>query len=953
VAASGTHAQPIGTAFTYQGQLKEAGVPVNGTVDLEFTLWDAPIDGVLVDWRIIEAVDVMSGLFTASLDFGADLFTGSAYWLEVAVRFPAGIGPFVALTPRQGITPTPYALALPDLRTRDGNILGGSANVLVDVVGATVSGGATNYVTDDYGTVGGGRNNTAGNQIGTVTDAAYATVAGGHSNVATAENAAIAGGKDNEATGPNSTVGGGEHNVAAGFASTVPGGAFNHAGGDYSFAAGAGATVRAGDFGTFVWADTGGGNHTSTGANQFLIRAAGGVGIGTNDPTNALSVTGNADFSGSIGIGTVSPTANLDLVSADPLSTTFNMVNTSSAQRFLFQVNGNDPGGQDRDGNLEIVGFGPGIYHVLTATPDGKVGVNTYTPTNALSVGGVADFSGSVGIGTATPTANLDIVSANPTATGINIKNTASAQRFLFQVNGSAPGGENRQGNLEVWGTGAGGNHNVLTATTDGKVGIGTSNPSNALSVAGTADFSEKIGIGTTSPGYTVPSSKLEVSGGHIAVSNNYGVFSSNSTGDAIGAGFDTGNDDALDLYAGGGRKLRITPEGQVGIGTDTPGNALSVAGGADFSERVRIGTTELDYTLANTGLEVSKGNIMLGNAGGIVSVNSAGTGIGAGFRTGTSGDLYLYGNGAVRVHVAPDGKVGIGSSPPSERLTVGGVVKSTSGGFKFPDNTVLTSAEGANIWSKNGTNAYYNGGNVGIGTSGPQDRLDILNGNITMDTGASGSSALRFRYDGGLRWTFLHRSWAINEFGLFNESAGKWSLTFTADTNRMGIGRTSPEHPLQVGTNENNGNGAHVTVGGVWTNGSDRNSKEAFQAIDKRAILAKVASLPVTRWRYKSEDDGTRHIGPTAQDFHAAFGLGSSDKHIGTIDADGVALAAIQALAGMVQERDEQIRALRTEKDAQIAAQEKRMAAQERRLSALTARLKQIEVMLGQQANP
>ncbi len=1007
-------AAPVGSAFTYQGQLKQGGAPVSGTADLYFSLWDAQIDGVLIDERITEAVDVTNGLFTVSLDFGSDLFTGNAYWLEVAVRFPAGVGEYVLLTPRQRLTPTPYALALPGLRTQQNNtspnLIGGwNSNTVTDgIVGATIGGGGAqisgslpNRVTDDYGTVGGGVNNLTGNDDEHASDAGFATVGGGHSNQATnwaatvagghrgmasgqysavgggtynvaiAESATVSGGNANSASGraaavgggtlnaamhQEATVGGGYNNLASadwatvgggfgnqakGTYAVVPGGTLNVAGGDFSLAAGQRAIVRdpdatsdaGGDEGTFVWADSMDADFASTGPNQFLIRASGGVGIGTNEPTNALSVAGNADLRGLVGIGTVTPMANLDIVSENPLSTTINVVNTSSAQRFLFQVNGNNPGGQDREGNLEIVGYGArSIYNVLTATPDGKVGINTFAPSNALSVGGVADFGGSVGIGTATPTANLDIVSANPTATGINIKNAASAQRFLFQVNGSAPGGENRQGNLEIWGTGVGGNHNVLTATTDGNVGIGTSNPSNVLSVVGTADFSEKVGIGTKSPGYMVPSSKLEVSGGHIAVSNNYGVFSCNAAGDAIGAGFDTGNDDTLDLYAGGGRKLRIKPDGTVGIGTDTPASSLSVSGDADFSEKIRIGTTPLGYTLTNTGLEVSQGNIMLGNGGGIVSVNSAGTGIGAGFRTGTSGDLYLYGNGAVRVHLAPDGNVGIGSSPPSERLTVGGIVKSTTGGFKFPDGTVLTSADGANIWSKNGTSAYYNGGNVGIGTSSPQDKIDILNGNITMDTGPSGSSAVRFRHDGNLRWTFLYRSWATNEFGLYNESAGKWGMTFTTDTNRMGIGRTSPEHPLQVGTDATNGNGAHLTAGGIWTNGSDRNSKEAFEAIDKRAILAKVADLPVTSWRYKSEDEGTRHIGPTAQDFHAAFGLGSSEKHIGTLDADGVALTAIQGLYELVQE-----------KDAQVAAQKEQIAT-------LTARLECIEAMLKQQ---
>ncbi len=95
-----------------------------------------------------------------------------------------------------------------------------------------------------------------------------------------------------------------------------------------------------------------------------------------------------------------------------------------------------------------------------------------------------------------------------------------------------------------------------------------------------------------------------------------------------------------------------------------------------------------------------------------------------------------------------------------------------------------------------------------------------------------------------------------------------------------------------------NTSTGGYLSTGGTWTNSSDRNRKTNFQSIDSQAVLEKVISLPILRWNYKEEDDGTLHLGPMAQDFYAAFGLGADDKHIATVDADGVALAAIQALA-------------------------------------------------------
>jgi hypothetical protein len=90
---------------------------------------------------------------------------------------------------------------------------------------------------------------------------------------------------------------------------------------------------------------------------------------------------------------------------------------------------------------------------------------------------------------------------------------------------------------------------------------------------------------------------------------------------------------------------------------------------------------------------------------------------------------------------------------------------------------------------------------------------------------------------------------------------------------------------------------GAMLAPGsGTWASASDRNLKTDVAGIDDDAVLDKVASLPISRWSYKSER-GVSHVGPMAQDFYAAFKLGQDDKHITSIDEDGVALAAIKAL--------------------------------------------------------
>jgi hypothetical protein len=90
---------------------------------------------------------------------------------------------------------------------------------------------------------------------------------------------------------------------------------------------------------------------------------------------------------------------------------------------------------------------------------------------------------------------------------------------------------------------------------------------------------------------------------------------------------------------------------------------------------------------------------------------------------------------------------------------------------------------------------------------------------------------------------------------------------------------------------------GAFLSSSGTWTNNSDRAKKHDLRRLSTKRVLAKVARMPITSWSYKAEKPSVRHIGPMAQDFYKAFGLGLDDKHITTIDEGGVALAAIQGL--------------------------------------------------------
>lgn len=105
-------ATALGTGFTYQGRLTDAGSPANATYDLRFILYDAETGGSQVGTVTVtkEDVSVVNGLFSVDLDFGATAFNGDARWLEIAVRPGTSTATHTVLSPRQPVSPTPYAL---------------------------------------------------------------------------------------------------------------------------------------------------------------------------------------------------------------------------------------------------------------------------------------------------------------------------------------------------------------------------------------------------------------------------------------------------------------------------------------------------------------------------------------------------------------------------------------------------------------------------------------------------------------------------------------------------------------------------------------------------------------------------------------------------------------------------------------------------------------------------
>jgi hypothetical protein len=91
-------------------------------------------------------------------------------------------------------------------------------------------------------------------------------------------------------------------------------------------------------------------------------------------------------------------------------------------------------------------------------------------------------------------------------------------------------------------------------------------------------------------------------------------------------------------------------------------------------------------------------------------------------------------------------------------------------------------------------------------------------------------------------------------------------------------------------------------------TETSSREAKRGFESVNGLSVLEKVASLPISEWSYKADKPSVRHLGPMAEDFHAAFGLGKTDKGLTSVDTSGVALAAIQGLNQRLVEKDVRI---------------------------------------------
>ena len=263
-------------------------------------------------------------------------------------------------------------------------------------------------------------------------------------------------------------------------------------------------------------------------------------------------------------------------------------------------------------------------------------------------------------------------------------------------------------------------------------------------------------------------------------------------------------------------------------------------------------------YALSNLGA--------VGSAGGTNNI-AVGSEAGSAFTANESSDIDI-------------GNVGVTGESGIIRIGTEGV----------QSDTFLVGNVGINVNNPGTASLSVQGGQTGVGNAFNFPVVLFQNTNSTVNNGP----ALRVVSGGG---TNFYGALCVSA-NVVPGSGNGYIATFGNADNFV----------VQIGTD-----GTVYSKGVALT--SDRNAKENFTAVNAQEVLAKVAALPVTEWNYKTDSKAVQHIGPMAQDFQAAFGLGGTDdKHISVVDEGGVELAAIQGLNQKLNVKDALIERQATE---------------------------------------
>lgn len=303
---------------------------------------------------------------------------------------------------------------------------------------------------------------------------------------------------------------------------------------------------------------------------------------------------------------------------------------------------------------------------------------------------------------------------------------------------------------------------------------------------------------------------------------------------------------------------------------------------------------------------------------------NNAATGFGATVGGG-SGNIVSGGNGTV--------SGGLGNRATDHYSTVGGGLGNVAGNANDDLKDAQYSTVGGGLDNSASGLGSMVGGGANNRASGsfsavPGGFSSVAGGNYTFAAGR------RAHIDAAHDGTFLYADSKDSDFTsiIANEFAVRATggVRFVTAIDIFG----NPHAGVRL-----------VEGSSSWDSLSDRNAKGNFEPIDGREILNRLVKVPIGTWNYRGQAASIQHIGPTAQDFNAAFNTGNDDKYISMTDADGVALAAIQGLWKIVRKRDDQLTSLESE----IDTQKKLVAA----LEARVARLEQKPVLNRSQTQP
>ena len=284
-----------------------------------------------------------------------------------------------------------------------------------------------------------------------------------------------------------------------------------------------------------------------------------------------------------------------------------------------------------------------------------------------------------------------------------------------------------------------------------------------------------------------------------------------------------------------------------------------------------------------------------------------------AGYNSTTAnGNVYVgrsagYGNTTGSRNVALGFQAGQGSKTENFNTYVGAYTRGTggaSGSTAIGYRAQVTEPNTVIIGAVKGTNDATASPNVGIGTTAPTAPLHVVrDGNSTTEAMTveqvsntlADRTMLQMNNQGGLTMNFTdtsrNQTWAIR-----TDRNGSSNFEISL------LGSGGNEFILSSGGN--------LTLRGTLQQNSNVHDKTGIVPVDGVQVLARVQALPVSTWRYKTAPT-VEHLGPMAQDFYAAFGLGDDETKLAPGDMAGVALAAIQQQQKLIEQLQAQVRAL------------------------------------------